>query len=140
PWDRAEPHSLLRSWVRERNPAPPGRALIVGCGYGRDAELIAELGFSTTAFDISPSAIRAARARHPKSPVDYRTADLLNLPTDWVEAYDLVVESMTVQALPRSLHGAAIAAIATTVAPGGTLLVIAAGPPATPGDGPPWPL
>jgi hypothetical protein len=39
----------------------------------------------------------------------------------------LVVESLTVQSLPRQLRAAAIARVREVVAPGGTLLVIAAG-------------
>ncbi len=53
----------------------------------------------------------------------------------------LVVESLTVQSLPRQLRAAAIARVRGFVAPGGTLLVIAAvqdNQPDRP-DGP-WPL
>ncbi|MGQ5264750.1 class I SAM-dependent methyltransferase [Micromonospora sp. ZYX-F-536] len=143
PWDRDDPHSLLVEWTADRRPTGAGRrAVVVGCGYGRDAEHIAGLGFATVAFDISPTAVAAARDRHPGSPVDYRTADLLDPPPAWRRSFDLVVESMTVQALPAEIRAAAIDAVGELVAPGGTLLVIAAGradrDPAP--VGPPWPL
>lgn len=143
PWDRDAPHGLLVEWTRARGTAGAGRrAVVVGCGYGRDAEHVARLGFATAAFDISPTAVRAARDRHPGSPVDYRNADLLDPPADWRRSFALVVESMNVQALPPQVRSAAFGAVGELVAPGGTLLVIAAGRGAdepVPGA-PPWPL
>ncbi|MGK5739505.1 class I SAM-dependent methyltransferase [Micromonospora sp. URMC 103] len=143
PWDRESPHGLLVEWATDRGLQGAGRrALVVGCGYGRDAEYLAGLGFDTTAFDISPTAVRVARERHPDSPVDYRTADLLDPPAHWRRRFDLVLESMNVQALPPGVRDAAFGAVGEPVASGGTLLVIAAGrgedeePPAAP----PWPL
>ena len=68
-------------------------------------------------------------------------ADLLDPPPRWEGAFDLVLESLTVQSLPRELRAAAIARVRGFVAPGGTLLVIAAvrdDQPDRP-DGP-WPL
>jgi 2-polyprenyl-3-methyl-5-hydroxy-6-metoxy-1,4-benzoquinol methylase len=64
PWDRGAPHPLLADWARGRSFAG-GRALVVGCGLGEDAELVARLGFVTTAFDVSPTAIERARERFP---------------------------------------------------------------------------
>ncbi|MFL6071820.1 MAG: class I SAM-dependent methyltransferase [Mycobacteriales bacterium] len=143
PWDRPAPSALLAEWAEIHRPHGDGRrALVVGCGLGRDAEFLAGYGFDVTAFDISPTAIRAARERHAGSPVRYTTADLLDLPSHWQMAYDFVLESMTVQSLPRSVRPQAAAAVGGLVAHGGTLLVIAAG--REPGDpetpGPPWPL
>jgi SAM-dependent methyltransferase len=142
PWDRGAPHYLLEEWAKERGLAGEGRrALVVGCGMGRDSEYLGGLGFATVAFDFSPTAIDAVRRRFPHSPVEYRVADLLDPPPDWDGAFHLVVESLTVQSLPRSLRAAAIARVRGFVAPGGTLLVIAAvdnDHPDRP-DGP-WPL
>jgi SAM-dependent methyltransferase len=139
PWDRPAPTPLLVDWAGS-GPAGGGRAVVVGCGLGRDAEFVAGLGYATTAFDISDTAVRVARQRHPGSPVDYRVADLLELPGEWRHAFDLVVESNNVQALPRSLRARATAAVGSLVAPGGTLLVLAAAGTAWGEDGPPWPL
>ncbi|MGW5669064.1 class I SAM-dependent methyltransferase, partial [Micromonospora sp. NPDC003776] len=99
PWDRDAPHSLLAEWTDRTRPDGVGRrALVVGCGFGRDAEHLARLGFATVAFDISPTAVRTARRRHAGSPVRYETADLLDPPAAWLDAFDLVLESMNVQA------------------------------------------
>jgi SAM-dependent methyltransferase len=143
PWDRGEPHRLLVGWAEDRALDGAGRrAVVVGCGFGDNAEYVAARGYATTAFDVSASAIDAARQRFPGTGVDYVTADLLALPDSWRGAFDLVVESFTVQALPVELHAEAIAAVADLVAPGGTLLVVAAKRDTLddPAGAPPWPL
>lgn len=124
PWDRhGRPNGLLRDWAGDLD--GHGRtAVVVGCGYGDDAEFLAERGFATTAFDFSPVALAGARRRFPDSAARYLEADLFDLPGGF-GTFDLVLESMTVQSLPRALRAATIAAIRALVAPGGTLLVIA---------------
>lgn len=140
PWDLDAPHGLLPEWGRDVDGS--GRsALVVGCGYGRDAEFVASLGFRTTAFDISETAIRDARARHAGSGVEYVTADLLDPPAEWVGGFDFVLESITVQSMPLSLRAEATERVAAMVAPGGELLVISGvRAEGTDVDGPPWPL
>jgi 2-polyprenyl-3-methyl-5-hydroxy-6-metoxy-1,4-benzoquinol methylase len=113
----------------------------VGSALGDDPELVASLGFEVTAFDVSPTAVTRAKARFPDSRVNYRVADLLDAPAEWREAFDLVVEALTVQSLPPDLREGAISAIVSFVAPGGELLVVSAQAEDHPyGDGPPWPL
>jgi len=141
PWDSQHPSKLLAEWVRAGAVSARGRtALVIGCGLGRDAEFLAGLGFTTTAFDISPTAVRTARERHPASAVEYGVADLLDPPPQWRRAFDLVLESNNVQALPQPQRGQAIARVGPLVAPGGTLLVLAAAATGNDQDGPPWPL
>lgn len=67
PWDHDDPHPALASWTAPGalGPDGPRRAVVVGCGLGADAEHLARLGYETTAFDISPTAVAAARDRHP---------------------------------------------------------------------------
>jgi Methyltransferase domain len=140
PWDRGEPNPLLVQWAEKRRPRGD-RALVIGSGLGTDAEYVAGLGFQTTAFDISETAIATTRRRFPDSGVAYVVADLLDMPAEWREAFDLVVESITVQSLPPRLHREAIDHVTGTVAPGGTLIVISAARAENePVDGPPWPL
>jgi len=142
PWDRDAPSELVTSWIEAHTSDGADRsAVVVGCGYGRDAELVARHGYRTTGFDIAPTVIEAARARHAGSPVDYCVADLLALPSEWLESFDLVVESMSVQSLPGTLRPAAIAGVRSLVAPGGTLFVVAvARDDGAIVEGPPWPL
>jgi SAM-dependent methyltransferase len=141
PWDRGAPHPLIAGWAERRKPEGE-RALVVGAGLGFDAEFIAGLGFDTTAFDVSAAAVQTAQERFPASKVHYRTADLLDPPGEWHRAFDLVVESLTVQSMPVNVRAAAIRNVAAMVAQGGTLLVVAFArdDQDEPYEGPPWPL
>jgi SAM-dependent methyltransferase len=142
PWDRGAPHRILVEWAEARGLTGGGRrALVVGSGTGDDAEYVSGLGFDTVAFDISRSAVRAAHRRYPGTSVQYVVADLLDPPAEWQQAFDLVVESLTVQALPDPPRRDAIANLGPLVAPGGTLLVNARARDAgDQDDGPPWAL
>ena len=129
PWDRTAPYPPVLAHVDRAGSGAGRRAVVVGAGLGADAELLASRGYRTVAFDLAPSAVDLARSRHAGTDVDYRVADLLDLPVDLVGAFDLVVDVFTVQALPRAL-----------LAPGGELLsvqfVLPDGAPTD--DGPPW--
>ncbi len=142
PWDYGAPRPQLVEWADARRLAGGGReALVVGCGYGADAEFLALRGFRTTGFDFAPTAIAGARRTYPVSEVNYLVADVMDLPRQWQRSFDLVVESLTVQSMPPEQHAVAVRNIAALVAPGGTLLVLAT----TREEhaevkGPPWPL
>jgi SAM-dependent methyltransferase len=142
PWDYCSPRPQLVEWAEARTPASGGReALVVGCGYGADAEFLASLGFRVTAFDFAPTAIAAARRKYPGSEVSYVVADVLDLPREWLGRFDLVVESLTVQSMPPEEHPVAAQNIAALVAPEGTLLVLATTrDESSEVNGPPWPL
>jgi SAM-dependent methyltransferase len=142
PWDYGAPRPQLVEWAEAQDLAGGGRkALVVGCGYGADAEFLALLGFRTTAFDFAPTAIAGARREYPASEVNYLVADVLDLPREWQGMFDLVVESLTVQSMPPEQHSVAARNIAALVAPGGTLLVLATSREEhSEVTGPPWPL
>jgi 2-polyprenyl-3-methyl-5-hydroxy-6-metoxy-1,4-benzoquinol methylase len=70
PWADLKPNRNLVEWLDRGIVAPRGRALVVGCGLGDDAEELARRGWTVTAFDIAPTAIEWCRKRHPKSKVD----------------------------------------------------------------------
>ena len=142
PWDRTGPQVRLEEWARATGVDGTGRrAVVVGSGLGADAAYVAGLGFATTGFDVSATAVQQALERHAGAGVDFEVGDLLDLPDAWRDAFDLVVEVFTVQALPDPPRRAAIAAVPGLVAPGGTLLAVefrADG--SQPGDqGPPFP-
>jgi SAM-dependent methyltransferase len=140
-WVDLEPNRYLVEWLERRTAAPTGRALVVGCGYGDDAELLAGLGMAVTAFDIAPSAIAQCRARFPESPVRYEVADVLNPPVEWSRAFDFVFEAYTVQVLRGPARRSCARAIGGFVAPGGSLLAVARSRRDEDPEGPmPWPL
>jgi 2-polyprenyl-3-methyl-5-hydroxy-6-metoxy-1,4-benzoquinol methylase len=140
PWADLAPKPELVEWLAA-NPGEGGRAIDVACGLGDNAEAIAAAGYVTTAFDGAAKAIDWARRRFPRSPVDYRVADLLDAPAQWRGAFDLVHECYTVQSVPPQRHPDFIRAIVDLVAPGGTLLVYTrVRPDGSEVSGPPWPL
>jgi len=141
PWARLGPNPLLVEWLDTGRIPQGAKALVVACGLGDDAEELRRRGCEVTAFDLSATAIDWCRRRFPDSSVDYRVADLLELPSEWAHRYDIVVEINTIQSLPLSLRDEAVAAIAATVAPGGSLFVRCYGRVADePVDSRPWPV
>jgi SAM-dependent methyltransferase len=142
PWAEFEANPNLVEWLDRSTLSSEGtRALKVGCGLGDDAEALAGRGFDVTAFDVSPTAIERCRERFPDSTVTYRVADLFDAPAEWSRAFDLVLESYTLQVLPDAERRRAVGAVADLVAPGGTLLVICRGrDPDDPEGDMPWPL
>lgn len=142
PWARLNTNRYLLDWLNLHQTQGKGkRALVIGCGLGDDAEALAQRGFQVTGFDISTTAIAWCQQRFPDSPVTYLVADLFALDPSWHQAFDLVVESYTIQALPLSVRSKVIQVIGALVNPGGTLLIITRfrDTDAEP-DGPPWPV
>ena len=128
PWARLAPRPLFKQWADSTDLQGNGKkALQVACGLGDDAEELASRGFAVTAFDISPVAIEWCQQRFPASSVQYQVADLFALPESWQHSFDFVLESYTIQAIPRPMRPQAMSSIARTLAPGGTLLIICRG-------------
>lgn len=150
PWADQVANEHLVQWLETKPLAELGRrALVVGCGLGDDAEHLAALGLDVTAFDISPEAVAWCRRRFPDSRVHYQQADLLAPPAEFTltqsaevtGAFDFIFEAYTLQSLPIELRQQAMAHLASFLAPGGTLLVVARGrDEAEPVDQMPWPL
>jgi SAM-dependent methyltransferase len=141
PWANLRPFPLLVEWLDREGGGAGRTALVIGCGYGDDAEELARRGFEVSAFDFSPTAIGRARERFPDSSVDYRVADLFALPADWGGRFDLVIEIRTVQSLAIADRRVGVAAIAATVAPGGRLWLFALGRETHErGERRPWPV
>ena len=142
PWaDRAPNPNLIGLYEKVRHLSLGRKALKVGCGFGDDAEWLAQQGFEVTAFDISPSAIAECRRRFPQTPVKYLTMDLFATPAEWDGAFDVVQESYTLQVLPAELREAALRKICGFLAPGGHLLFVCRGRrESEPMGTMPWPL
>lgn len=140
PWADLAPKEGLPEWL-DRHPGQGRSALDIGCGLGDNAEALAAAGYETTAFDLSERANGWARKRFPDTAVSYSAANLFSPPPAWNNAFGLVFECFTIQALESDMRRDAFAAIADFVAPGGKLLVIAlTRDEASDFDGPPWPL
>lgn len=140
PWANLTPHPLLVDWLNEVKPDGRGKqALVIGCGLGDDCEVLSQVGFTVTAFDVSSTAITWCRQRFPASEVNYQVADLLDLPLNWRHQFDLVVEVRTIQSLPIEIRDQVLEAIAALIKPEGLLfLVTNFREENQPRSGPPW--
>lgn len=67
--------------------APPARVLDAGCGTGRVAVRLAELGYDVVGVDVDASMLEQARAAAPD--LDWRLADLATF--DLGETFDVVL-------------------------------------------------
>lgn len=107
----------------ELDGVPPGRALDLGCGEGRNAVWLAQRGWTVTAVDFSSVAVEKGRALAAARSVeiDWLVEDV----TSWrppPEAYEAVVVAylhLPAEPLAGVLHAAAAA-----VAPGGLLVAV----------------
>jgi SAM-dependent methyltransferase len=70
--DRTHPSAVLERWIER---IPPGRALDLACGAGRNALYLAAHGFAVDAVDISGEALAIARA----------SAQRTGLRVNWIE-------------------------------------------------------
>ena len=141
PWARMEPHPKMVEWIAS-NPDVQGRALVVGCGLGDDAEWLSSVGFNVTAFDISRSSIEWCRERFPDSSVGYLVADLLAPPKEWLSGFDLVVEIHILQAIPEDIRNLAAERLRGLANDSGHILCIGRllGSHYPDDPPPPWPL
>jgi len=100
---------------------PPGRALELACGSGRDAVYLASLGWDVTAIDILPDALERGRGLERRyagqgyPPVDWRCADLEREGFRPAGRFDLVTGF-------RFLKRPLFRVIPTWLSAGGTLL------------------
>src|SRR6266705_4272763 len=131
PWER---RPIVPTWQRvTEGPGalPPGRALDVGCGTGRDAVYLAKRGWQVTAVDFADAAIAKAeqRAADEGVQVQWVAGDVSSLAGLGLEpGYTLVYDFGCIQGLADSARQEAAAGIAHLAAPGATLLVAAFAP------------
>jgi len=116
----AEPNVFV---AEVAGPLPPGRALDVACGEGRNAIWLATRGWRVTAIDFSAVAIGKAR----------RLAEAAGVAVDWLcddvlawqplpENFELVLLSYL--QLPAGDMAAVVGRAATALVPGGALLLV----------------
>ena len=98
---------------------PPATVLDAGCGTGRVAVRLAELGYDVVGCDVDPTMVGVARRDAPD--LDWRVADLATL--DLGQRFDVVLlAGNVVPFLEPGTLAAACARLAAHVAPGGLLV------------------
>jgi 2-polyprenyl-3-methyl-5-hydroxy-6-metoxy-1,4-benzoquinol methylase len=130
-WDRRYADSEFvwtvhpnRFLVEEAASLPPGRALDLACGEGRNAVWLSQRGWEVIGVDFSQAGLEKAqrhaaeRGVHP----EWIAADLLDYRPQ-PHAFDLVL--IFYLQLPADQRGQVVHAAADGVAPAGTLLVVA---------------
>jgi 2-polyprenyl-3-methyl-5-hydroxy-6-metoxy-1,4-benzoquinol methylase len=115
-----EPNRFL---VAEVSELPPGRALDLACGEGRNAVWLAARGWGVTGVDFSSVAIEKAEAlaAHRGVAVDWRVADLEDYDPP-AQTFDLVV--VLYLQMPAAQLAPVLSRAAAALAPGGTMLVV----------------
>jgi 2-polyprenyl-3-methyl-5-hydroxy-6-metoxy-1,4-benzoquinol methylase len=116
----ADPNQFFAAEVAD---LPPGRALDLGTGEGRNAMWLANQGWEVTAVDFSAVAIDKARAiaESRDLSVNWVVADMSDYIPD-AGSFDLV--ALVYIHLQPAVHHHVLRGAAAALAPGGTLLVI----------------
>ena len=124
-WDLGGPSPPLVAALGRGEIAPPGRALVPGCGFGHDARLLAARGFETTGVDFAERAVRGARRLARAAGVKglrFERRDLFRLPRSFDGAFDLVFEQTCFCAIHPGRRDEYVRAVHRALRPGGLLL------------------
>ena len=126
PWDRGQMSPELVELVEGPGAIPPGRALDLGCGPGRQAIYLARHGWQVTGVDYVARALETARRRAADAGVaptwvqgDVTRLDELGIGT----GVDLLLDYGCFHGLNDAQREAYAAGVAAIAAPGATFLL-----------------
>jgi SAM-dependent methyltransferase len=121
-WEIGEAAPPLARWFAAHPPAGK-RALVVGCGRGHEARLLAAGGAEVVAIDFTDEALLEARALAAQAGlrIDFRRRDLFRIGED-PERYDLIVEHCCFCAIDPARRGEYVEAVAGALVDGGELV------------------
>jgi len=105
------------------DPLPAGAALDAGCGTGRHARHLVELGHRVVGVDLTPEMLDVARVSVPAA--EFRTGDLVAIPAGDAQ-FDLVVCGLAIAHVADL--DAAVAELARVVRSGGHVVLSALHP------------
>jgi SAM-dependent methyltransferase len=131
PWDQPGLPTPVTELVEGAAPLPPGLAVDLGCGTGRQARYLADHGWSVTALDYTPEAVAAARREDPEGRVVWRVADVTDPAAVDPEgrlagSVSLLLDNGCLHGIPAARRPGWAATVSTLSAPGAVLLVRAA--------------
>lgn len=123
-WKGEEPTEVVKKTVDEGIIKVGDRVLDIGCGFGRNANYLAEEGAQVTAVNINDQEIAQAKARAHEAGVniDYLHADATSLP--FADAsFDAALDLGCSHMIPtRELQEKAAREAARVIKPGGALV------------------
>ncbi len=125
PWDDPTPPPEI---VALAGAAPPGRALDVGCGFGRAVIYLAERGWSAVGVDFVPQAIVEARRRAAAAGVADRAAFHVAAATDLAfltPPFDLVIDVGCMHSFTEEMLAAYRDELVRLLRPGGQYVLFA---------------
>jgi SAM-dependent methyltransferase len=123
PWEQQEPIADLAALVEA---LPPGSALDIGCGTGRNAVYCARRGWRVTGIDDVPQALERARTHCQRTGQEVRLVqgDIAGDP-DLGHGYSLLIDIGCLHGLTGPQLARAVANLNRAAAPGATLLMFA---------------
>jgi cyclopropane fatty-acyl-phospholipid synthase-like methyltransferase len=121
PWDLPLPPPEVIDWLDGR---PPGRALDLGCGYGRASIYMAELGWEVDGVEFVPhaAAVAAGRAREAGVAARFHIASVTDLGF-LAGKYDFILDVGCVHALDEKGLARYHDHVKRLLGPGGTYLL-----------------
>lgn len=125
PWDDPTPPPEIVALATDR---PPGRALDVGCGFGRAVIYLAERGWSAVGVDFVPRAIAEAQARAVAAGVADRAAFYVTSATDLAflaPPFDLIIDVGCMHSFTEEMLTAYRDELARLLRPGGQYVLFA---------------
>jgi len=122
PWRRDGKDDVISCLAQRK----PGTLLDVGCGTGEKAIRFAQLGFTVTGIDISPTAIEWARTHAAEAGValDFRVHDAERI-AELNTTFDYVIDFGCFHSLPVPVRKPYIAGVKTLLKPASELCIFA---------------
>ncbi len=123
PWDIGRPQPAFVALAESGLLA--GQVLDVGCGTGEHALLAASRGAKATGVDISPTAIKQARAKAAERGLDvqFQVEDALDL-RQLDPSFDMIIDSGVFHVFSDEDRPRYVASLAGVLRPGGTLYLM----------------
>jgi SAM-dependent methyltransferase len=91
-WDLGGPTPVFKRLVASGQ-FTPGQMIVLGAGRGHDAREFARHGFKVTAVDFASHAVEEMhRLADPTSPVEVLQKDIFELPHEWNNSFDYLLE------------------------------------------------